>query len=1150
MHANPSLIASRFHSNDPGQTFSSPGEVATLLRSHDWNSSPVGPPSAWPSNLKVALGICLSSKFPMHILWGDDLTLFYNDAYISFLGRHKHPFVLGRPGRDAWREIWPTIGPMIERVRTQGEASWSEDILMFFDRALPQEEVYVTFSFSPIFNDDGAVDGLFCACNESTEKIIGNRRLETLRRLVNPSEDHTWLATCQAIVQVLASNAFDIPFAAIYSLDRECQNAILTASTDLGEDSQFPKRFLLDDSTNSPLLKKLFDGRKAGSFRDLGVLGLKEPKGMWADPIREVVIIPITSSEGSFSDFVIAGVSPRRVLDADYLSFFELVAGQIGTTLANARAYELERMRASALLDIDQAKTRFFSNIGHEFRTPLTLILAPLQDALSRLNESEDKSTMDLISTAHRNARRLQKLVNTLLEFSRIEAKRLQPKLEESDLSALTVELSGMFRSLIEREGLDFVVNCEALPYPVFIDREMWEKIVLNLLSNAFKFTFEGSIEVCMQLLDESIELRVTDSGVGIDAKEIPHIFERFHRAESTKSRTHDGSGIGLSMVQELVHLLGGDISLSSVLGQGTSVIARIPARYCLEPRKVLPTVESPRASPATHGFIDEAEGWSDADTSLRLPTRSFVPKIAEGTIGSRILVVEDNGDLRSYLKRILGEIWLVDAVGDGLAAIEAWKKNSYDLVLSDVMMPEMNGLELLDFLRSDLGVRHTPFILLSARAGEESLMEGLSSGADDYLTKPFSAKEIVARIASHLRLAAQRLEVEDERAASMSKSAFLANMSHEIRTPIGVMMGFAELLLKPNLSPRERDRYIFTIIRNGRLLTRLIDDILDLSKVEAGKLSVELMPTSLARIVDDVFQMFENQAIKQDVDFFIRTEGKVPEGIVTDSVRLQQILVNLVNNALKFTSHGTVELLISSNQQHLVPDLPGQLTFRVKDSGIGIDPVQQKKLFQPFVQADVSTTRKFGGSGLGLVLSRKLAQALGGSVDLEWSEPGKGSTFAVRITSKTMTGSLELDERTKPPKDVMEPVREPHVLRDVNVLLVDDGPDLRFLMTEILEGFGARVNQAKNGWEAVEQAMALDPHIVLMDLQMPDCDGFTATEELRRRGFKGPVIAVSAAAMDTEKEKSYLAGCNDHISKPIDISKLITKIVSYTQRT
>lgn len=1152
MHANSSPILSPISSQDPHLIFPGTGEVAALLRTRNWETTPPGLPSEWPINLRVALGVCLSSKFPMNIWWGEDLTLFYNDAYISFLGRHKHPFVLGGSGRDAWPEIWHMIGPMIERVQTQGEASWSEDILMFFDRALPQEEVYVTFSFSPIFNENGTVDGLFCACTESTEKIIGNRRLETLRRLVNPSEDHTWEATCQGIVQVLASNAYDIPFAAIYSLDRDAQNAYLSASTKLPDSDQFPKRFSLDDSANKKLLKKLLDGRKAESFSDLQALGLKRPCGPWPEPVKEVVILPIVANaDGTVSEFIVAGVSPRRVLDSSYFAYFELIAGQVGTTMANARAYEFERMRAAALTEIGQAKTRFFSNIGHEFRTPLTLILSPLQDALYRLNEAGDQVTAELVTTAHRNARRLQKLVNTLLEFSRIESRRMHPKLEATDLASNTLELSGMFRSLIEREGLEFTVHCESLPYPVYVDREMWEKIVLNLLSNSFKFTFHGKIEVSFRSLGDELELLVTDTGVGIASNEIPHIFERFHRAESTRSRTHDGSGIGLSMVQELVQLLGGDINLVSEIGIGTTVRVRIPARYCLDAKRIAPP-PSKNQSPTMRGFIDEAESWTEFDHDLektQAPQRSTFPKIAETTIGAQILVAEDNADLRAYLKRILGDIWIVDAVADGRAALEAWKKKPYDLVLSDVMMPQMNGIELLNNLRSDPKFHHIPFILLSARAGEESLMEGLETGADDYLIKPFSAKEIVARVASHLRLAAQRLEVEDERAASMSKSAFLANMSHEIRTPIGVMMGFAELMLKPDINEKERERYIFTILRNGRLLTRLIDDILDLSKVEAGKLSVEMIQTSLGRIVDDVYQMFENQANKREVELLCQAEGDVPETIMTDPMRLQQILVNLVSNALKFTSQGKVKLIVAARPKPNGTDGAGEIVFRVEDSGIGIALEQQKKLFHPFVQADVSTTRKFGGSGLGLVLSRKLAEALGGTVELEWSEMGKGSTFCVRISTALMAGEIKMGCKGKHPKDNIQPLSN-QLLQDVNILLVDDGPDLRYLMTEILEGFGAHVDQAKDGWEAVEQALTLNPDIVLMDLQMPDCDGFKATEELRRRGFSGPVIAVSAAAMDSEREKAFLAGCDDHISKPIDISNLIKKIASYTQKT
>jgi PAS domain S-box-containing protein len=471
---------------------------------------------------------------------------------------------------------------------------------------------------------------------------------------------------------------------------------------------------------------------------------------------------------------LVAGVSALLVLDEQQRAFFELLTTQIASVVANARAYEEEKRRAEALAELDRAKTAFFSNVSHEFRTPLTLILGPSEDALD--DKRVDAQARNRIEMIHRNALRLLKLVNTLLDFSRIEAGRIEATYVRTDLGAFTAQLASTFRSAVERAGLRLTIDTSAEPdQPVYVDRDMWEKIVLNLLSNAFKHTFEGEIAVVLRPATDgnAVELVVHDTGVGIPSAQVPRLFERFHRVPNARSRTHEGTGIGLALVQELVKLHAGTIAVSSLEGQGSTFTIRIPTGSAHLPQDRVHDTGDPNPASwvglrtrAASAYASEAMRWlPDADLELEsadTDTGSFVPP--DATAGSRILLADDNADLREYAARLLRRRgWDVEVVADGEAALAAVRRRAPDLVLSDVMMPRMDGFELLDALRSDASTSTIPVILLSARAGEEAKIEGLDAGADDYLIKPFSARELSARVSAHLTLAKSRIRAVAE---------------------------------------------------------------------------------------------------------------------------------------------------------------------------------------------------------------------------------------------------------------------------------------------------------------------------------------------------------------------------------------------------
>ena len=329
----------------------------------------------------------------------------------------------------------------------------------------------------------------------------------------------------------------------------------------------------------------------------------------------------------------------------------------------------------------------------------------------------------------------------------------------------MTAELASVFRSAIERAGLQLIVQCDPLPGPVYVDRDMWEKILLNLLSNALKFTFEGRITVALRGDTDRVELRVTDTGVGIPEAELPRMFERFHRVKHSRARTHEGTGIGLALVQELVRLHGGAVTVASEEGRGTTFTVTIRTGTSHLPSERIAAARPLSTRDSAIPYVEEALRWLPADDAamVREPTHTAISDAHDHARAAapRVLVADDNADMRDYLRRILGSHYQVDIVGDGRAALEQIRNHVPDLVLADVMMPSLDGFDLLAAIRADERVRSLPVILLSARAGEEARIEGLQAGADEYLVKPFSARELLACIASQLQLGRVRGETE-----------------------------------------------------------------------------------------------------------------------------------------------------------------------------------------------------------------------------------------------------------------------------------------------------------------------------------------------------------------------------------------------------
>jgi signal transduction histidine kinase/DNA-binding response OmpR family regulator len=481
-------------------------------------------------------------------------------------------------------------------------------------------------------------------------------------------------------------------------------------------------------------------------------------------------------------------------VDQAYRSFLGLLAAQLASGIAGTRAYEAERQRAEGLAQLDAAKTAFFTNVSHELRTPLTLLLGPAEDALAD-SQSLPEPHRHRLEIIARNGHRLLGLVNKLLDFSRLESGHASASFEPVELSHFTAELASMFESAVTQAGLEFVVDCAPLSERIYVDKEMWAKIVLNLLSNALKFTFSGAITVRLEQLDAFVRLAVSDSGIGIEQSEHARLFERFHRVPGARGRTYEGSGVGLALVAELVNLHGGHAAVQSAVGAGSTFTVEIPlGRDHISPGLLAQVPAETSVEQDVAVYVAEARRWLRPSSPYGVTATTDAADLAGRP---RVLIADDNADMRDYVAGLLTERYSVRTAVDGVTALEQARAEPPDLVLTDVMMPRLDGFGLLLALRADPATVDVPVVMLSARAGEDGVVEGLQAGADDYLIKPFSARELLARVHTNLELErtrrardalhrSQRLLDQAERLAEMG--------SWEIDLATGLIAGSEQL--------------------------------------------------------------------------------------------------------------------------------------------------------------------------------------------------------------------------------------------------------------------------------------------------------------------------------------------------------------------
>jgi PAS domain S-box-containing protein len=1357
------------------------GEMGARMRALNWERTALGPREQWPQSLKTIVRMILDSRYAMWMLWGRDLTFFCNDAYLPTVGI-KRDWVLGARSDRVWEEIWPDIGPRIHKVLSSGHSTWDEGLLLFLGRSGFLEETYHTFSYSPLYDDHSHIAGMLCVVTEVTNRVIGERQLRVLRDLAARSIGvKTVQESLAASIEVLAQSPFDVPVAAVYlSAGSPAQLVAATRPLPLG---CMPAAIDIAAPEGPWPVSELYRTEAPQLVDNLPSRGIELTAGVWPDPIRQALVLPIKGpGQDSLAGFVVIGLSPRRVLDDGYRSFVSLIAGQIAAGLADAQAYEAERARAEALAEINRAKSAFFSNVSHEFRTPLTLMLGPVEDAIN--SPAISAAVREQLGIAQRNALRLLRLVNSLLDFSRIEAGRTQAAYQPTDLATLTRDLASTFRSAMERAGLSLRVDCAPLDEPVYIDREMWEKVVLNLLSNAFKFTLQGEVAVRLRREKADCVLDVIDTGVGVPAESLPRLFERFYRVEGAQGRTHEGSGIGLALVQELVNLHRGSIEAKSLLGKGATFTVRIPFGTAHLPEASIVASVGNTATPSTaQSFVQEALRWlpdSSATTRALRPTLDLAERGEDrrfaATFGARIVLADDNADMRAYVLGLLTPFYVVEAVGDGEAALAAARRETPDLVLCDIMMPRLDGFGLLRGIRADETLRRIPVVLVSARAGEEARIGGFDAGADDYLIKPFSARELLARVGALLelqqmrRISEQRLRlgltaarmvawelnlatkqtrfsdnardvlggewadlsaalsvvhaddrerfraalddaahtggmlagefricrpdngeirwmevrgqvhfdahgtavnmsgvaldvtkrkeiealaagrtaqfetlltaaplgvylidadfkiremnptaravfgdipqligrdfeeaihilwpkahadwvttlfrrtletgesyrmpehIEDRRdrrvveyyewqihriplpdghygvvcyfrdisaqvlarqqieranreleAADRQKNEFLAMLAHELRNPLAPVRNSAELLARTMAGDPRAENAINMIKRQVTQLTRLVDDLLDVSRITQGRIELKRQPLEIGAIIGQAMETVE-PLLRERQHRVAITSSYEALHVNGDAARLVQCLVNVLTNAAKFTDVGGT-IRVETRVQGTTA------VIEIADSGVGISSELLPRIFTLFVQSDRTLDRSQGGLGIGLSVVKRLIEMHNGQVSARSAGVGQGAIFEIRLPLIERPGEIA----HAPPPFKAPPRR---------VLVVDDNVDAAASLALLLMLDGHETEAVNSAHAALEFAKSFKPDVVLLDIGLPEMDGYEVALRLRKLAELNGVrlIALTGYGQSEDRERARAVGFDDHLVKPVEFQAL-----------
>ncbi|EUC55586.1 sensory histidine kinase, putative [Rhizoctonia solani AG-3 Rhs1AP] len=869
-----------------------PAELPTrLVDTFPWETTPLGARKSWPVILELMVKYVMETPVSGALFWGwPHQVIIYNDEYARMIG-NKHPRIFGKAGPVAWGELWSALGPISESVRA-GKATCKADDLLFFSTLtelhLP-EEFYHSWHWTPVWQEDGEVAGIFNITWETTQKVIAERRLSCMSDLSSRLSDaKTQQQFGERTLEALSRNPLDLPFVALYWCDIEetptggqpatqgtssrvldyirnpttgTLNVKLTLAGSLGIPDDHPIapstiQYALNSLTFRPHLSTFDSGIDlvspsmsdttsrgnlpgspidsapstshpptpssryielgldltkvfaSGSIEIVDPLPLHLAQGLdgrgFRDVPRMAAIMPISANSTQAGraahgrtlpcGILVVGLNTRRQYDADYASWLE----SVGSGLSNQLNVVLQREADMRMMEererMDKAKTMFFTNVSHELRTPLTLIQAPLEQLLSSSKISND--TQYKLQLAVRNSRRLKKLIDSIMDMSKLEAGRLVGNFRPVHLARVTTDLAALFRSMAEKKGIDYQIDCDvSVEPPVYVDIDLWEKIVCNLLSNAFKYTPHGTITLRVKHEATVSHVSVSDTGVGIPKQYIDQVFDRFFRVNTN---TAEGTGVGLSLTKELVSLHGGTMSVQSCTEEecsghsGSTFTVTLPHGSSHLPAALIHDTIHPGAHGVTRKGMDY---WMELDQPTPSTTSAGDDVEGESVTSSTlffekddvILVVDDNADMRGYVRKIFTPYLTVLEARDGVEALRIARSQRLNLVLCDVMMPRMSGPELLTRFREERRTKLLPVIFVTA-SDDTSLFGGQTDGAVDYISKPFKVKDLLARAHLQLQLGKRRVKLEEDFEVRSHELQVLTDLS-----PVGIFRTDAE---------------------------------------------------------------------------------------------------------------------------------------------------------------------------------------------------------------------------------------------------------------------------------------------------------------------------------------------------------------------
>ena len=986
---------------------------------------------------------------------------------------------------------------------------------------------------------------------------------------------------------------------------------------------------------------------------------------------------------------------------------------------------ELEREQkiSAQLREADRLKDEFLANTSHELRTPLNGIIGiaeSLVDGAAGPINQQLRSNLDMIVGS---GRRLFSLVNDILDFSHLKQKEINLQIKAVDIRSIADVVLALTQPLIGSKKIELSNTIPSDLPPINADENRVQQILYNLVGNAIKFTDRGEVKISAETvtmaktnlesvhnetkgddvsalaLEKGLAITVSDTGIGVLPEKLDRIFEAFEQADGGTARIYGGTGLGLAVTQKLVQLHGGKMSVQSQPGVGSEFTFILPSQLSVISKQLSEPVQISQASQYTLPLDTKPLlATTSQESHLQITEENTGLQPTEENRQFTILVVDDDQINRQVLVNHLSlHNYTIHEAASGMETLAYFeKKNKPDLILLDIMMPQMNGYDVTRKIRETWKADKLPIILLTAKDQIADLVLGLESGANDYLTKPVYKEELIARIKTHvhiLQLQAKALQVAIENrnklkqilegipigvamlnckgepsyinkrakqllgksivpnitpeqipavyqlyhadtnelypseelpivqalqgkklttddieihhhdciipvetwgtpifdkegkiiyaisaflditerkkaerlqkeynqtlkrevaektqalrenetqlrqakdaanAANRAKSTFLANMSHELRTPLNAILGFTQIMQRGQSLPPQDQKHLNIIHRSGEYLLSLINDVLDMSKIEAGKITLDEQEFDLHHLLDEVHHLFYLKAQDKHLQWLVKLEENVPHYIRTDSKKLRQILINLLSNALKFTQTGSVYLYveaISPPKEETDADEKTTLDFKIEDTGAGVAEEELNKLFEPFSQTASGRVAQ-EGTGLGLPISRQFIQLMGGEISVE-SQIGKGTVFQFTIHASIVKTLKNANTQTH--QVIALESNQPRY----RILIVDDKVDNRQLLIQLLNPLGFELREADNGEEAINIFENWQPHLIWMDIQMPIMDGYQATQHIKAKNAQSQkvvIIALSASTFENENEKALSAGCDDFLRKP-----------------